>query len=164
MKKLSLPFILVLSIVLSTQKSYSHCEIPCGIYNDELRIALLYEHFTTIEKAMNKITELSNMPDMDFMMITRWTITKEDHANKVQEIAEQYFLTQRVKAVDESETEKYAKYQKELTALHHIIVYAMISKQTTELQYVEHLRTTLSQFEDVYFEGKHWHKLEHHDH
>ncbi|MCK5701941.1 MAG: hypothetical protein KAI29_12345 [Cyclobacteriaceae bacterium] len=32
----------------TAQKTYAHCEIPCGIYNDELRITLLYEHFTTI--------------------------------------------------------------------------------------------------------------------
>ena len=152
--------VILLSFVLINQKSYAHCEIPCGIYNDELRIALLYEHFTTIEKAMTKITDLSEGSGADYMMITRWTMAKEEHAKKVQDIVDQYFLTQRVKPVDESDVEKFAKYQKMLTALHHITVSAMKSKQTTDKKNVEQLRTSLAQFEDLYFEGKHRHQIE----
>lgn len=159
MKKLLLSIIL-LSFVSINQKSYAHCEIPCGIYNDELRIALLYEDFITIEKAMNKIIELSNAPEKDYMMITRWTIAKEDHAKKVQEIAEQYFLTQRIKPVDEKDAENFAKYQQQLMVLHRIIVYAMKTKQTTDLKYVEQLRTSLAQFEELYFDADHRHKIE----
>lgn len=152
--------IILLSFVFINQKSYAHCEIPCGIYNDELRIALLYEHFNTIEKAMRQISELTKEPASNSMMVTRWTLAKEEHAKKAQEIVDQYFLTQRVNPVDESDAEKFAKYQKQLNALHHITVYAMKTKQTVDLKYVEHLRTSLAQFEELYFEGKHRHKVE----
>jgi nickel superoxide dismutase len=164
MKNLIMPLIFAIFFAFVVKETNAHCEIPCGIFNDELRIALLYEHFTTIEKAMNKITELSNASDEDYMMITRWTIAKEEHAVKIQHIAEQYFLSQRVKPTDESDTEKFAKYQKQLTLLHHIIVFAMKTKQTTDLEYIEKLRSTLAEFEEVYFEGKHRHKIEQHDH
>ena len=43
-------FIGVLS--LSSLQSKAHCEIPCGIYGDSVRIALIYEHITTVEKSM----------------------------------------------------------------------------------------------------------------
>lgn len=156
--------VILLSFVFINQKSYAHCEIPCGIFNDELRIALLYEHFTTIEKAMTKITELSEGSDADYMMIARWTMAKEEHAKKVQDIVDQYFLTQRVKPVDESDAAKFTKYQQMLTTLHHITVYAMKAKQTTDKKNVEKLRNSLAQFEDLYFEGKHRHKIEHDGH
>lgn len=160
MSRLFLSLFVFTIIGFTTQKSFAHCEIPCGIYNDELRIALLYEHFTTIEKAMNKITELSEATEVDYMMITRWTMAKEEHAKKVQDIVDQYFLTQRVKPTDDSDAEKFAKYQKQLTALHHITVNAMKSKQTVDLKYVDQLRASLSLFEDLYFEGQHRHKIE----
>jgi len=159
MKKLMLSVIL-LSFVFINQKSYAHCEIPCGIYNDELRIALLYEHFTTIEKAMTKITELSSSSYEEYMMITRWTMAKEEHAKKVQDIVDQYFLTQRVKPFDESDAVKFTRYQQIITALHHMTVFAMKAKQTTDKKNVEQLRTSLAKFEDLYFEGKHRHKIE----
>jgi nickel superoxide dismutase len=94
------------------------------------------------------------------MMITRWTMAKEDHAKKVQDIVDQYFLTQRVKPVEASDAEQFAKYQKQLTALHQITVYAMKTKQTVEQKYVDLLRKSLSQFEEIYFEGEHRHKIE----
>ncbi|MCB0806049.1 MAG: hypothetical protein KDC05_09650 [Bacteroidales bacterium] len=145
-------------------KSYSHCEVPCGIYNDELRIAMLYEHFTTIEKAMNQISEMSDGSDKNYNQIVRWITTKDDHANEIQHIASQYFLTQRIKLPESSEGAAFEKYNRELALLHQIIVYAMKTKQTTDVKYVEKLRTSLKAFEDSYFEGQHRHKIQPDDH
>ena len=80
MKKL-LSTIFVVMLLLGIQsKSFAHCEVPCGIYNDELRIAMLYEHFTTLEKAMTQINELSvaeeknfnQMPPLPLFTKTQW--------------------------------------------------------------------------------------------
>ena len=161
MKKLVFPFIVLLFSLGVFQKSYAHCEIPCGIYNDELRIALLYEHILTIEKSMDKITELSTSGD--YMGVTRWTMAKEDHANKIQYEVAQYFITQRIKLPTETEGAEFEKYEKQLALLHQLIVYAMKAKQTADKTYIEKLRKSLSDFEEVYFEGKHRHKIEHHD-
>ena len=35
--------------------AFSHCEIPCGIYDDEMRVRMIAEHVTTIEKSMKSI-------------------------------------------------------------------------------------------------------------
>ncbi len=145
-------------------KSYAHCEVPCGIYNDELRIAMLYEHFTTIEKAMNQINELSGEADKNYNQIVRWITTKDDHANEIQHIATQYFITQRIKLPETNEGPEFEKYVEELSLLHQIIVYAMKSKQTTDVKYVEKLRTALEAFEESYFKGEHRHKIEQDNH
>ena len=39
---------------LFIQKTYAHCEVPCGIYEDSVRIVMIYEHITTIEQSMKK--------------------------------------------------------------------------------------------------------------
>lgn len=153
MKKIKHLLIVTLLTIVGLQ-SYAHCEIPCGIYDDELRIALLYEHFTTIEKSIKSIKELKDSDDVNQQV--RWVMNKEEHAKKVQDIVSQYFLHQRIKAVD-ADDEKFEKYQKELTLLHHISVYAMKTKQTTDLSFIEKLRSTLKEFENSYFEGKHRH-------
>ena len=31
---------------------FSHCEVPCGIYGDPMRLDVMAEHVTTIEKSM----------------------------------------------------------------------------------------------------------------
>ncbi len=159
MKKTIFLFLLSLSM-MTGRSAFAHCEIPCGIYNDELRIALLYEHFTTIEKSMNQMTELSGEGDINYNQLIRWTGAKEDHANEVQHVVSQYFITQRVKLPESMEGEAYDKYVQQLAALHEIIVYAMKSKQTTDTGNVEKMRAALKKFEDLYFEGKHRHKIE----
>ena len=130
----------------------AHCEIPCGIYGDSVRITLLYEHISTIEKSMNKINELSEAEEVNYNQLVRWVMNKEEHANKMQEIISQYFLHQRIKIKDISEKEAYSKYIEQLTQLHKLLVYAMNSKQTTDLKLIDSMRDILHAFEHNYFE------------
>jgi nickel superoxide dismutase len=149
---------IVLSIIFTailfmaqSNKANAHCEIPCGIYGDSLRIDLIEEHIRTVEKSMNKINELSNAEDKNYNQLVRWIDNKEDHANKIQDIVSQYFLHQRIKPVDPENEAAYDKYVKHLSLLHEILVYAMKAKQTTDLKYIDKLRETVDKFEDAYF-------------
>lgn len=160
MKKLTILTLFMVSATFFGKNVFAHCEVPCGIYHDELRIAMLYEHFTTLEKSMNQINELSAEENKNFNQIVRWTVTKEEHAKEIQHVVTQYFITQRVKLPSETKGAEYDKYTAQLSLLHQIIVYAMKAKQTTDVIYIDKLRTSLAQFEDVYFEGKHRHKIE----
>ena len=101
--------------LLINQKAYAHCEIPCGIYDDSLRIALIKEHITTIEKSINEINALSAEASPNYNQLVRWVMNKEEHALKIQDIVSQYFLHQRIMPVDPSDKEAYAKYQKPRT-------------------------------------------------
>ncbi len=145
--------LLFLSLSFAT-KSYAHCEVPCGIYNDQLRIELLMEHFTTIEKAMNKIDELSKATPVNYNQLVRWVNTKEEHANKIQKIIFQYFMAQRIKIKQADNKTAHDKYIRQLTLAHKILVTAMKAKQTTDLKHIKVLRKTLHQFVDVYFTPK----------
>ena len=152
-KNISATFAVVLGLIAFNTKIFAHCEIPCGIYNDSLRITMIYEDITTIEKAMNGIIELSKEATPNYNQIVRWVVTKEAHAEKIQEIVSQYFLHQRIKVTDPSDQIAYDKYVKSLTLLHKILVDAMKTKQTTDLSFIEELRETVHEFEEVYFLG-----------
>ena len=89
-----LAFILLL---VSPTSSFSHCQVPCGIYEDSLRIQLLDEHITTIEKSMTEINTLSKQNAPNYNQIVRWINNKEVHASKIQIIVSEYFLHQRIK-------------------------------------------------------------------
>jgi len=145
-------FLLLLAILgLSYQESRAHCEIPCGIYADSIRISLIQEHITTIEKSMNQIEEISKSSSPNYNQLVRWVNNKEEHAKKIQDIVSQYFLHQRIKIVEEDQKEAYAKYQLHLSLLHKMLVFSMKCKQTTDLGFIEKLRTTVGDFEKAYF-------------
>ena len=117
----------------------AHCEIPCGIYDDPLRAKLIEEHTGTIEKSMKTIIALSKATPVDYNQLVRWIDNKDDHADKIQHIVSQYFMTQRIKF----DTKQYAE---KLKLLHKMLVYAMKCKQTTDLENVEKLRALLRTF------------------
>ncbi|MGD9045343.1 MAG: superoxide dismutase [Ni] [Desulfobacterales bacterium] len=133
-----LPFLFFLS------NADAHCEIPCGIYDDELRTKLIAEHATTIEKSMKQIMELSKANSVDYNQLSRWVSNKEAHATKIQKIISQYFMTQRIKPGQK-------KYVEKLTALHKMLIAAMKCKQTTDFSHVDALRSHLKNFEVLYF-------------
>lgn len=138
-------------LLLMSQNTYAHCEIPCGIYTDSLRISMINEHITTIEKSMKKIVELSNDSNPNYNQIVRWVMNKEEHAKKIQKIVSQYFLHQRVKITSPSDKEHYEKYIQLLTTLHEISVYSMKCKQSTDLANIKKLKMSVEQLEEIYF-------------
>ena len=154
MKKIK-HFVLISLLTIVTisisNKTYAHCEIPCGIFEDTLRIELIKEHIVTIEKSMKMIIELSNKEVLDYNQIVRWVNNKEDHAEKLQEIVSQYFLHQRIKPTSSENQEMYNKYIKQLTLLHELLVYSMKAKQTIDLSLISKLNNTVIAFEEVYF-------------
>jgi nickel superoxide dismutase len=131
---------------------YSHCQIPCGIYDDPARLAMIAENITTIEKAMKSIEELSAQQKPNMNQIVRWVNDKDEHAEDIAHIVSYYFMAQRIKPVDKSDAAGYEKYIKQLTLLHEMLVYSMKAKQTTDLANVEKLRSLLADFRNAYLD------------
>ena len=130
--------------------AYGHCEIPCGIYGDDLRFAALDEDIRTIEKSMAQIRELSADPGANANQIARWVMNKEVHADRIRDTAAQYFLAQRIKLPDEGDAAAVEAYRDQLARLHKLIVHAMKSKQTTDPAHPAGLRETLKAFREAY--------------
>jgi nickel superoxide dismutase len=149
-KTITLLFVFTL-LILIRPAVYSHCEVPCGIYNDEMRFTMITEHIQTIEKAMQQITHLSEESPQNMNQIVRWIMNKEQHADEIQHIISQYFLTQRIKAVDSGDEQATKKYIKKLSLCHQILVFAMKTKQTTDLHDVEMLKSAVEVFKKIYF-------------
>lgn len=149
---------MILMIVLLTCGGGSwlqaHCQVPCGIYDDEARFKLLFEHITTIEKAMKEIVSLSGQSPVNHNQLVRWVMNKEKHAEEFSEILSYYFLAQRLvpKAADAGEAR--AIYLEQLELAHRLIVTAMKAKQTVELAHVQTLRDLLAKLQNSYFKKK----------
>jgi nickel superoxide dismutase len=126
----------------------AHCEIPCGIYDDAMRVSMLKEHVVTIEKSMNTIMDLEKDKDKNMNQLVRWIMNKEDHANQFQEIVSQYFLTQRIGLDSKDSTQK-------VEVLHKMLVYAMRCKQSTDTEHIQTLRKLIKEFEELYFGHSH---------
>jgi nickel superoxide dismutase len=141
----------------------SHCEIPCGIYGDPMRLDLMAEHITTIEKSMKQIEDLAAAGDKDYNQLIRWTVNKEDHADYFSDIITQYFMKQRIKPAAPGDGQAYKDYVHKLTLLHQMMVTSMKCKQTTDLEHISQLRRDLAAFRVAYLgqEAAHAHGHSH---
>lgn len=130
----------------------AHCEVPCGIYADELRFEQMLEDQTTIAKAIGQINDLSDGGDaLSHNQLARWVATKESHATNTQHIVAQYFLTQRIKPGNDEAGQKV--YVSRLIAAHTVLQAAMKCKQTVDPANAEVLEKSIL---DLYraYEGK----------
>jgi len=148
MKKIFLQILVGCSFIfiLSVQ-AFAHCEIPCGIYDDEMRIKIINEHIVTVEKSMDQIIKLEKEEHHNSNQLVRWIMNKEHHAGEIQEIVTQYFMTQRIKLDTKN-------YEKKLGLLHQMLIYSMKCKQTTDLANVTKLKDLVNDFEALYLKEK----------
>jgi len=131
-------------LFLFVSAAYSHCEVPCGIYDDQMRIKMLREHVITIEKSMKNINSITKEKGHNSNQLIRWITNKENHATDFQHIVTQYFMTQRIKPDAKS-------YAKKLELLHQMLIYSMKCKQTIDLGYIKKLNAAIDEFESLYF-------------
>lgn len=103
----------------------AHCQVPCGIYDDPARVAMMREDVATISKAMTQIAELAAKTDaLSKNQLTRWVDTKEHHAERIMRTVADYFLAQKLKpASGRAYLESLAKH-------HAVLVGAMKCKQS----------------------------------
>lgn len=160
MKRFALVSLVSLALGAPALPASAHCQIPCGIYDDELRVQLIEEDITTIEKSMKQIVALAAEDDEDYNQIVRWVVNKEEHAQKIQDIVTEYFMAQRIALPEKAGDDDAAKqYLNKLALLHAIQVHAMKAKQGTDLAEIEALRDLVAKFRIAYFgeDGGHSH-------
>tara|TARA_A100001011_G_C14075249_1_gene742092 strand:- start:227 stop:724 length:498 start_codon:yes stop_codon:yes gene_type:complete len=145
--------IIFISFIIIKGNLLAHCQVPCGIYDDALRVISMHEDFETINKAMNEINQLQQKSEKaNLNQIVRWINTKEEHATRIQKTISEYFLIQRVKVKNNSDKSAYSDYTKKLETLHQLMVIAMKCKQNISQEHVNKGKILLDKFTEIYFD------------
>ena len=140
-------FLSLLAFALTQNLASAHCQVPCGVYSDQLRFEQMLEDQTTIEKATNLINELTGKKDAQSMnQLARWINTKESHATNTQKIIAEYFMIQRIKSSSKN-------YEELLKGAHAVMVAAMKCKQSVDPENSKVLKAHILAFHKSY-EGK----------
>lgn len=149
---------LTITTICFSSMLFSHCQVPCGIYDDAMRIHQINEHTQTIIKAVVQINSLSNENSaLNNNQLVRWINTKEEHATLIQDIIADYFLTQRIKSKEEGDPDRN-KYIEMTTTLQQMLVAVMKCKQTVDPENTARLSYLTEYFSNIYFDE---HGLEH---
>ena len=132
------------TLIFLTKIAGAHCQVPCGIYDDNARLQSMLEDAATVAKATAAIADLTDKSDAQSKnQLTRWINNKEIHAQNIIETISDYFLTQRVKTSQEDYAERLSRH-------HKVILDAMKAKQNVDGKYAESLIKSIQELEVYY--------------
>lgn len=136
------------ALLMFASLAMAHCQVPCGIYGDQLRFEQMLEDEHTISKAQMQVNEYAKgqLTPETINQSVRWVTTKEEHASNIQKTIASYFMAQRIKPGTEG-------YAKKLTAAHAVMVAAMKAKQSADPATAKALEKSIFDFYRAY-EGK----------
>lgn len=113
--------------LLCGQFLYSHCQMPCGIYHDDMVFDQIDQYVETMVKAMAKLKEIKNGTPQERNEFTRWVITKEHQSDDAAQLILTYFLQQKIKPGD-------ADTDKRLQSAHRLLFYIVAIKQQVDFK------------------------------
>ena len=149
MKKFTLSLLVVIATMTGSLTGYAHCQVPCGIYDDNARVTAMLEDVATVTKAMKQLTALAAKNDAQSQnQRVRWIMTKEKYAQKIIDIIANYFLTQRVKPSQKDYMERLARH-------HKVMLLAMKVKQSVDLKNAAKLHAAIAALIPYYPEHQH---------
>jgi len=122
-------FSLFLITLLGQAPLNAHCQMPCGIYNDQMVYDQVNQFYKTVYKGVMamKNNKLETVEDKN--QFVRWVMTKERLCNETAEIITKFFLQQKLKPDDED--------TKPLILSAHKLLFLLVAiKQTVDVDIV----------------------------
>lgn len=108
----------------------AHCQMPCGIYHDDMVFDQIDQYVETMYKGMTMLTTSKFETPKDRTEFVRWVMTKDSSSNDVAELINTYFLQQKIKPGEPDTTKK-------LISAHNLLFLIVQIKQNTDRTLVE---------------------------
>ena len=138
MNKILLLLCALVTVTLIPGRIMAHCQIPCGIFHDDLVFKTLEQNIETLQKADQELRSSS----LSHNQSVRWILNKEDQSNQIAQTMLTYFLQQRVKLDDPKRAEK-------LDLISKIALQCAKVKQTTDAKEISMLGNEIQQLKGL---------------
>lgn len=123
--------ILALAMALASQGYLgAHCQMPCGIYHDDMMYDRIDQYVETMYKGVSILKSSKFSDAKERNEFVRWVMQKDQASDEVANLITQYFLQQKIKPGEEDTT-------KRLIAAHNLLYQTVCIKQAVDLKFVE---------------------------
>lgn len=124
----------------------AHCQMPCGIYNDQMVYDRVTEYYLTMYKAVKALEHNPMKTVDDFNTLVRWVMTKERLSDEIAELLSSYFLQQKIKPLD-------ANVQL-VQSIHRLLCQVVVIKQNVDIKLVEEFNKEWEHFKTLFHPDK----------
>lgn len=108
---------------------HAHCQMPCGIYHDDMVFDQIDQYVETMYKGISVINNSKFDNAKERNEFIRWVIEKEHASNEAASLIMKYFLQQKIKAGEETTP-------KQLASAHRLLLLIVSIKQNVSLDMV----------------------------
>ncbi len=106
---------------------FSHCQMPCGIYHDDMVFDQIDQYIETTAKGITILQDSKFSTTQNRNEFMRWVMQKENSSNEVANLLVTYFLQQKIKP-DEEDTAK------RVISAHKMLFWLVQIKQSSDLE------------------------------
>lgn len=107
-----------------------HCQMPCGIYHDDMVYDQIDQYSETMYKGIAVMLDSKFQTVKERNEFIRWTMLKEEASNDVATLLTTYFLQQKIKP-GEPDTPK------RIESVHRLLFLLVAIKQNADLEFVK---------------------------
>jgi nickel superoxide dismutase len=137
MKRIAL---LATTLMLLSQSNLSaHCQMPCGIYHDDMVYDQIDQFVETVYKGISVLNESKFATVKDRNEFARWVAEKESSCCETANLITVYFLQQKIKPGEDDTV-------KRLTSAHKLLFLLVAIKQNPDLEYVKQFNEEWEKF------------------
>lgn len=107
----------------------AHCQMPCGIYHDDMVFDQIDQYVETVVKGITVLEDSKFKTIRERNEFIRWVMEKEKSSNDVAELITTFFLQQKIKPGEEDTPER-------LASAHRLLFLLVKIKQNADLKVV----------------------------
>lgn len=117
----------------------AHCQMPCGIYHDDMVYDQIDQFVETVYKGITVLNESKFSTVKEKNEFVRWVGQKEKCCNEAADLITIYFLQQKIKPGEDDTV-------KRLVSAHNLLFLMVAIKQNTDLEYVKQFNAEWEKF------------------
>src|SRR6187401_3317671 len=87
----------VVGVTSWTGSLEAHCQMPCGIYHDDMVFDQVDQYIETMYKGISILNENKSATARDKCEFVRWVCLKEKASDETAQLLTSYFLQQKIK-------------------------------------------------------------------
>lgn len=121
----------------------SHCQMPCGIYHDDMVFDQIDQYVETMYKGISVIDDSKFTSVKDRNETVRWIALKDHESDDTAQLITTYFLQQKIKPGE-------ADTAKKLESAHKLLFLLVAIKQNVDLQMVQDFSDEWDKFKTMF--------------
>lgn len=122
-----------------TSNLIAHCQMPCGIYHDNMVYDQIDQFVETVYKGITVLNESKFSTVREKNEFVRWVGEKEKSCNEAANLLTVFFLQQKIKPGEEDTV-------KRLVSAHKLLFLLVAIKQNTDLDFVKQFNEEWEKF------------------